>query len=370
MTRRAKVLGSIATLLAIAVVSFAVAMSHNSACPPSGASSAPKTPMQAALHRCYGKANVVTVETVERPTVGDSDVLVKVRAASLNPLDWHYLRGTPYLMRLGAGLGRPNDPRLGVDFAGTVEAVGKSVTRFQPGDEVYGGRTGAAAEYVSIRQDRAFVRKPANVTFEQAAAVPIAALTALQGLRDKGHLQPGQKVLINGASGGVGTFAVQIAKALGGTVTGVCSTRNVELVKSIGADRVIDYTREDFTRPGEKYDLILDNVGNHSLADLRRVLTPKGTAVIIGGGGPNDGNWIGPLITPIKALLVSPFVTQKLAFFIAELNQADLTTLNQLMEAGKVIPVVDRRYDLSQTAEAIEYLEAGHARGKVILRPE
>jgi NADPH:quinone reductase-like Zn-dependent oxidoreductase len=295
---------------------------------------------------------------------------VKVRAASVNPLDWHFLRGTPYVMRFGAGFGVPKDPRIGVDFAGTVESVGKSVTRFKPGDEVYGGRTGAAAQYLSVPQDRAFVRKPANVTFEQAAAVPVAAITALQGLRDKGHLQPGQKVLINGASGGVGTFAVQIAKALGASVTAVCSTRNVELVKSLGADRVIDYTKEDFTVGDDRYDVILDNVGNRSLAELRRVLTPKGTAVLVGGGGPNDGNWIGPLMTPIKALLVSPFVSQKLTMFIAELNRADLTALNELMEAGKVTPVVDRRYPLSQTADAIRYLEEGHARGKVIVTME
>ena len=369
MTRRFKVLGVVLMIVAVAFASLAIALSHDSPCRPAPPSSATQ-PMKAAVHRCYGEANVVTVETVDRPAVGDSDVLVKVRAASMNPLDWHYVRGTPYFMRLGAGFGAPKDPRIGVDFAGTVEAVGKSVTRFKPGDEVYGGRTGAAAEYVTVRQDRAIVRKPANLTFEQAAGVPVAAFTALQGLRDKGHLRAGQKVLINGASGGVGTFAVQIAKALGADVTGVCSTRNVELVTSIGADRVIDYTKEDFTKRGERYDLILDNVGNHSLAELRRVLTPKGIAVIIGGGGPGDGQWIGPLITPIKAMLLSPFVSQKLSFFLADLNQADLTVLNGLMEAGKVTPVVDRRYPLSQTSEAIQYLEAGHARGKVIVTVE
>jgi NADPH:quinone reductase-like Zn-dependent oxidoreductase len=273
-------------------------------------------------------------------------------------------------MRLGAGFGAPKDPRIGVDFAGTVEAVGKSVTRFKPGDEVYGARSGAVGEYVTVREDRGIVRKPANLTFEQAAAVPVAAVTALQGLREKGHLQAGQKVLINGASGGVGTFAVQIAKALGGDVTGVCSTKNVELVQSIGANRVIDYTKDDFTKGPERYDLILDNVGNHSLSELRHVLTPNGIAVLVGGGGPNDGNWVGPLITPIKAMLLSPFVRQKLVFFIAEVNQANLTTLNELMEAGKVTPVVDRRYPLSETAEALRYLEAGHARGKVIVTME
>jgi len=367
MRRRYKVLGIALVLVIVAVASLALALSHDSPCQPLQSSAPPITPMRAVLHRCYGESNLLTLETVEKPAVGDSDVLVKVQAASLNPLDWHYMRGTPYLMRLGAGFGRPKDPRLGVDFAGTVEAVGKSVTRFKPGDEVFGGRTGAVAEYVSVPQDRALVPKPPNVTFEQAAAVAVAGVTALQGLRDKGHLKPGQKVLINGASGGVGTFAVQIAKAFGAEVTGVCSTRNVELVRSIGADHVVDYTKEDFTRGGQRYDLILDNVGNHPLSDYRRILTPKGTAVIVGGGGPNDGSWIGPLVTPIKAVLYSPFVSQTFTMFLAELTQADLTALSDLMQAGKVTPVIDRRYPLSETPAAIRYLEAGHARGKVVI---
>jgi NADPH:quinone reductase-like Zn-dependent oxidoreductase len=370
MARRRKVLGIALTVVVVSLAALAIGLSHDSPCRPGPSPSTATQPMKAAVHRCYGEASVVTVETVGRPAIGDSDVLVKVRAASLNPLDWHYVRGTPYLMRLGAGFGAPKDPRIGVDFAGTVEAVGKSVTRFKPGDEVYGARSGAVGEYVTVREDRGIVRKPANLTFEQAAAVPVAAVTALQGLREKGHLQAGQKVLINGASGGVGTFAVQIAKALGGDVTGVCSTKNVELVQSIGANRVIDYTKDDFTKGPERYDLILDNVGNHSLSELRHVLTPNGIAVLVGGGGPNDGNWVGPLITPIKAMLLSPFVRQKLVFFIAEVNQANLTTLNELMEAGKVTPVVDRRYPLSETAEALRYLEAGHARGKVIVTME
>jgi NADPH:quinone reductase-like Zn-dependent oxidoreductase len=367
MTRPKKVLGIALVLVAVAIAALARAMSHDSACPLAPPVAGTTATMKAILHRCYGGAGVLTLEVIEKPAIGDDDVLVKVRAASLNPLDWHYVRGTPYVMRLGTGFGIPKDPRLGVDFAGTVEAVGKNVSRFKPGDEVFGGKTGALAEYLSVPQDRALARKPANVTFEQAAGVAIAGVTALQGLRDHGHLLPGQKVLINGASGGVGTFAVQIAKSLGAEVTGVCSTKNVDLVRSLGADHVIDYSAEDFTKGGQRYDLILDNVGNHSLSDLRRVLTPKGTAVIVGGGGPNDGRWIGPLIAPIKAMLLSPFVSQKLTMFLAELNPKDLTVLSDLMAAGKVTPVVDRRYPLGETAAAIRYLEEGHARGKVVI---
>jgi NADPH:quinone reductase-like Zn-dependent oxidoreductase len=350
-----------------------ITLSYSAACPtapPSAPSAASATAMKAALHRCYGESTVLTIEQVERPTVGDHGVLVKVRAAAINPLDWHLIRGTPYLLRLGAGFGRPKDPRLGVDFAGTVEAVGKAVTRFKPGDEVFGGRTGALAEYVTVRDDGAVVKKPTNISFEQAAGVGVAGVTALQGLRDRGHLQPGQKVLINGASGGVGTFSVQIAKALGAEVTAVASTRNLELVRSLGADHVIDYTKEDFVRGGQRYDLVLDNVGNRAVSDLRRVLTPTGAAVMVGGGGPGDGNWIGPLVMPIKAMIMAPFVKQGLTFFIAELNQADLAFLADLMQSGKVTPVVDRQYPLSETSAAIHYLEEGHARGKVIINLE
>ncbi len=254
---------------------------------------APRGDVMKAIVLCdYGPPDVLKLEDVEKPVPADDQVLVRVRAASVNPLDWHRMRGTPYVGRAEMGLRKPKNTGLGVDFAGTVESVGRNVTRFRPGDEVFGGRTGAFGQYVTVRQDRAVVPKPANLTFEQAAAVPVAAITALQGLRDVGRLQPGQKVLINGASGGVGTFAVQIAKALGADVTGVCSTRNVELVRSIGADRVVDYTREDFTKSGERYDLILDNVGNHSLSECRRALNPKGRYVMVGGP---PGRWINPL---------------------------------------------------------------------------
>jgi NADPH:quinone reductase-like Zn-dependent oxidoreductase len=329
--------------------------------------SVPANPMKAIVYCDYGVPNLKFQE-IEKPTPGDDQLLVKVRAASVNPLDWHFIEGTPYVMRaMGVGLRKPKDTRLGVDFAGTVEAVGKNVTKFKSGDEVFGGRDGAFAEYVCVRESRAVALKPANVTFEQAASVPIAGITALQGLRDKAKVQPGQKVLINGASGGVGTFAVQIAKSFGADVTGVCSTRNVDLVRSIGADHVIDYTKEDFTKSDQRYDVMYDTVGNRSLLECRRVLTPKGKAVMIGGGGPGDQGLIGPLVGPIKLLMLSPFVTQEMGTFLAELNQKDLTFLADLMESGKVTPVIDKRYKLSELPQAIEYLEQGHARGKVVI---
>ncbi|MGI8481651.1 MAG: NAD(P)-dependent alcohol dehydrogenase [Chthoniobacterales bacterium] len=323
--------------------------------------------MKAVVYTNYGSPDVLEIRDVKKPVPNDDQVLIKVRAASINPLDWHFIEGTPYIMRMGVGLRKPKDPRLGVDMAGQVEAVGKNVTQFKPGDEVFGAKTGAFAEYVCARADKAVVLKPANVTFEQAASVAIAAVTALQGLRDKGHVQPGQRVLINGASGGVGTFAVQIAKSFGAEVTGVCSTRNLDLVRSLGADHVIDYTKEDFTKGEQRYDLILDNVGNQPLSGFRRVLQPKGICVMIGGGGPNDGGLIGPMARPVKAMLLSPFISQKMGMFMAELNKKDLTVLGDLMQSGKVTPVIDRTYPLSQIAEAIRYLEQGHARGKVII---
>jgi NADPH:quinone reductase-like Zn-dependent oxidoreductase len=265
------------------------------------------------------------------------------------------------------GLRKPKDPRVGVDYAGTVEAVGKNVTQFKPGDEVFGNRSGAFAEYLCARADRAIALKPPNMTFEQAASVPVAAITALQGLRDKGKVQPGQKVLINGASGGVGTFAVQIAKTFGADVTGVCSTRNLELVRSLGADHVIDYTKDDFTKGDKRYDVILDNVGTQPLSGFRRVLKPNGICVMIGGGGPNDGRWVGPMARPIKAKVMSPFISQKMGMMMAQSNKDDLNILADLMQSGKVTPVIDRTYPLNQIADAIRYLEQGHARGKVVI---
>jgi NADPH:quinone reductase-like Zn-dependent oxidoreductase len=329
---------------------------------------APTNPMKAIVYCDYGLPSL-KLQEIDKPAPADDQLLVKVRAASVNPLDWHFIEGTPYIMRaLGVGLRKPADTRLGVDFAGTVEVVGKNVTQFKPGDEVFGGRTGAFAEYVCVREARAVALKPANITFEQAASVPIAGITALQGLRDKGKVQSGQKVLINGASGGVGTFAVQIAKSYGAEVTGVCSTRNLDMVRSLGADHVIDYTKEDFTKSDQRYDIILDNVANHSLSECRRVLNPDGKYVLIGGGGVNESRWLGPGLThAFKAMFLSKFVSQQMGMMLAELNQKDLTFLADLMQSGKVTPVIDKRYKLSELPQAIEYLEQGHARGKVVI---
>jgi NADPH:quinone reductase-like Zn-dependent oxidoreductase len=268
---------------------------------------------------------------------------------------------------MGVGLRKPKDTRVGVDFAGTVEAVGKNVTNFKPGDEVFGGRGGAFAEYVCPRATRAVALKPANITFEQAASVNIAGVTALQAIRDKGKVEPGQKVLINGASGGVGTFAVQIAKSFGADVTGVCSTRNIDLVRSLGADHVVDYTKEDFTKSDQKYDVILDNVANHSLTDCRRVLKPNGVYVLIGGGGTDEQGLLGGLAKALKASLLAKFVSQKMGMMMAEPSNKDLTLLADMMQSGKLKPVIDRTYKLEQVPDAIRYVEQGHARGKVVI---
>jgi NADPH:quinone reductase-like Zn-dependent oxidoreductase len=322
--------------------------------------------MKAAVRDTYGSPDeVVELREVDKPVPADDELLVRVRAASVNPADWYSVTGTPYVGRPLMGLLKPKEQVLGVDFAGTVESVGKDVTRFRPGDDVLGGRNGAFAEYVSVREERAVVPKPANVTFEQAAAVPVAALTALQGLRDKGHLQAGQKVLVNGASGGVGTFAVQIAKALGGEVTGVCSTRNVELVRSLGADHVVDYTQEDFTRGDERYDLILDIAGSRSWSEYRRVLNPQATLVIV--GAPKGGRLLGPLSRVVKLRLAALRGSQKVVFFIAKFNKPDMEVLRELLESGKVKPVIDRRYELSEIADAFRYLGEGHCRAKVVI---
>lgn len=353
-------------LVALVVVALIAYWASDNACV-DGRVAAPHNPMKAVVYCDYGAADVLQLADVEKPAPDDDQLLIKVRAAALNPLDWHFIRGTPYVMRLQTGLRKPKAVQLGVDFAGTVEAVGRNVAQFKVGDEVFGGRTGAFAQYLCVRADRAVVRKPANLTFEQAAAVPIAAVTALQGLRDKGQVRPGQRVLINGASGGVGTFAVQLAKTFGADVTAVCSTRNLDMVRSLGADRVIDYTREDFTRSDQSYDLILDNVGNHTLAEFRRVLRPQGKYVMIGGGGPHDGRWIGALGRPVLALAQSPFISQDMGMMLAELNKSDLIVLGDLMQAGKVTPVIDRRYPLAEVPAAIRYLEEGHARGKVVI---
>jgi len=328
---------------------------------------APTNPVKAVTYCDYGLANL-KIDNVEKPTPADDQILVRVRAASINPYDWHFIEGTPKIIRLfGIGLRKPKDTRVGVDFAGVVEAVGKNVTQFKPGDEVFGGKGGAFGEYVTPRATRAVALKPANVSFEEAASINIAGLTALQAIRDKGKVQPGQKVLINGASGGVGTFAVQIAKNFGAEVTGVCSGRNVDLVKSLGADRVIDYTKEDFTTSDQKYDVILDNVANHSFSEYRKVLTPNGKLVMIGGGSANEQGWVGKMMKPLKALALKPFVSQQMGMMMAEMNQSDLQYFAEMMQSGKLKPVIDRTYKLSEIQQAIAYVEEGHARGKVIL---
>jgi NADPH:quinone reductase-like Zn-dependent oxidoreductase len=320
--------------------------------------------MRAVVRNTYGSPDVLELAEVDKPEPSEGEILVRVRAASVNPADWYTVTG-PLVARVASGLRRPKSNRLGTDYAGQVEAVGANVTEFRPGDEVFGGRTGALAEYVAARADRGVVQKPPNVTFEEAAAVPIAALTALQGLRDKGQVQSGQGVLINGASGGVGTFAVQIAKALGAEATAVCSTRNVELVRSLGADRVIDYTREDFTRSGERYDLILDVAGSRSWSELRRVLEPHARLVIV--GAPKKAGLLGPLGHIVRLRLASLRGSQKAVFFIAKFNKPDMETLRELLESGKVKPVVERRYPLDEVADAFRYLGEGHAHGKLVV---
>ena len=320
--------------------------------------------MKAAVYEQYGSPDALQVQEIEKPQIGDAEVLVRVHACGLNPYDWHFTRGHPYAVRLITGLRRPRKPTiLGSDMAGQVEAVGRNVTRFRPGDEVYAEvGVGGCAEYISVAETK-LRSKPINLTFEEAAAVPMAATTALIGVRDKGSVQSGQKVLINGASGGVGTFAVQIAKAFGAEVTGVCSSRNAELVRSIGADDVIDYTQDDFTRGRQRYDLILDCVGNHSLSACRRVLAPKGTYGTPGGG---KGRWLGPASQQLKVSLLSPFVGQNLVPVNDKPNEL-LDDLRELIEAGKLTPVIDKVCVLSEAAEAMRLLESGRTRGKVVI---
>jgi NADPH:quinone reductase-like Zn-dependent oxidoreductase len=327
--------------------------------------------MKAIVYHRYGSPDDLECEEVAKPTPKDDEVLIKVRAASLNPYDWHFLRGLPYLLRLQTGLGKPKDTRLGVDLAGQVESVGKNVTEFKTGDDVFGCGRGAFAEYACASEAK-LARKPEELTFEQAASLPIAGLTALQGVRlsassGKGQIPREKKVLINGAAGGVGTFAVQIAKSFGAAVTGVCSTRNVDMVRSLGANQVLDYTREDFTESGGRYDLILDCVANHSLSAFRRILDPQGSYIMV-GAADGGGRWmVGVLTRLLKALVLSRFVGQKLVMMGAKITKEDLTTLGELMKTGKVRPVIDRRYRLNEVPEAIRYLEQGHARGKIVV---
>ena len=325
------------------------------------------TMMKAIVQEAYGSPDVLEFRDIDKPAIGPNDVLVRVRAAGVNPADWAIVGGLPYIARPLYGMGKPKNPVRGTDVAGEVEAVGASVTRFRPGDEVFGwsGHLGGAfAEYASVSED-ALVTKPAKFTFEQAAAVPMAGTVALLAVRDHGKVQAGQKVLINGASGGIGSFAVQIAKSLGAEVTGVCSTKNMDLVRSIGADHVIDYTKVDFTRTGQRYDFILDNVANRSLSDLRRALTPKGTLVPNGGGF--DHRWMASGGRLIRAKVSFAFGNQHVLTFIASPKQENLAVLSEFLEAGKVIPVIDRTYPFSEVPEAIRYLGNGHARGKLVI---
>ena len=320
--------------------------------------------MRAVVYRRYGPPDVLTLEEIGNPIPSEDEVLIKVRAASVNPYDWHFMRGEPYPLRLMAGVRQPKSPRLGADVAGEVEAVGKNITRLKPGDVVFGTCQGSFAEYACGSELRLAI-KPGNVTFEQAASVGIAAMTALKALRDKAHIQPGYKVLVNGAAGGVGTFGVQIAKSFGAEVTGVCSTRNVEMVRSIGADHVVDYTREDFTEGREHYDIILNCVGNHSLSAYRQVLNPKGIHVAAGG---KAGRWmVGVLVSMITAKMFTWFGGRKFLSLLANINKDDLALVGEFIATGKVTPVIDQCYGLSEVPEAIRHLEEGHARGKVVI---
>jgi len=318
--------------------------------------------MKAIIHEKYGSPDVLELRDLEKPVPTDDEVLVRVYASSVNPAEWYGMSGL-FIARVLGGLLKPKDMRLGADFAGVVEAVGGSIKDFQPGDEVFGGRHGAFAEYICV--SKAVARKAANQTFAEAAGIPIAGLTALQGLRDYGKLQPGQKVLITGASGGVGTYAVQIAKALGAEVTAVCRTQNVDLVRSLGADYVVDYTREDFTRSDRRYDLVLEIASNRPWSEYKRIL--KRDAIMVLVGAPKGNMVIGPLARILRLRLAALRASQKLVFFMANFNRKDLETLRDLVESGKVRSVIDRQYKLSEISEAMRYLGEGHARGKVVI---
>ena len=359
------IFAGLAAVLVLAVGAAAFTLSHTEECSPVSPSPGHEDGFTAVTYRCYGSPDVLELVTLKKPQPADHEILVRVKAAAVNPLDWHYMRGEPYFMRLGSGIGVPENDRMGVDFAGIVEAVGAAVTRFAPGDRVFGGGDGAFAEYLLVSEEQAIAPIPDGVSFEHAAALPVAAVTALQALRDKGRVGPGDKVLINGASGGVGTFAVQIAKAMGAEVHGVCSTRNVELVGSLGADRVFDYRSEDYTESGEQYDVIVDMVGNHSVGRNQGVLKPDGRLVIVGGP---KGNWIAPLKRPFGAMVRSLFASQEMSMMLARLSSEDLAELADLVAAGEVRPVLDYSFPLDEAADAIRYSETGRARGKILIR--
>lgn len=354
----------LAAVLLMAVAALAMTLSYTEECGPAVTAAEPDDGFTAVTYRCYGSPDNMEFVDIAKPAPAGTEVLVRVHAAAVNPIDWYYLRGQPYFMRLDAGIGVPDDTRMGIDFAGVVEAVGSEVTRFRPGDRVFGGAEGTFAEYVLLAEDGVVVPIPDSVSFSDAAALPVAAVTALQALRDKGRLEAGQKVLINGASGGVGTFAVQLAKSMGAEVHGVCSTRNVELVQSLGADRVFDYRSEDYTESGQQYDVIVDMVGNHSVGRNQRVLAPDGRLVIVGGP---KGKWIAPIVRPLEALLRSLVASQEMSMMIADLRREDLAELARLVAAGEVRPVLDHSFPLHEAADAIRYSETGRARGKILI---
>ena len=362
MKLRYKILTGTVAVLVVAVAAIAFVLSHEAPCPetPPGAESGDA--MRAWVYRCYGTTEVLSLERRDRPLPAEDELLVRVAAAAVNPYDWHFMTGSPYFMRLMTGLGRPNEIRLGADFSGTVVAVGADVTQFSPGDEVFGGATGSFAEYLTVAEDGPVAAKPANVSFEQAAAVGIAGFTAIQALRDHGALEAGEAVLINGASGGVGTFAVQIAHAMGAEVTGVCSAAKMDLVRSIGADHVIDYRQQDYTDSERSYDVIIDVVGNRSVRANTGVLKPDGRLVIVGGP---KGDWLAPLKPMIDSALMSPFVDQQVGTMLAYMTRDDAVRLSELMREGTLTPVVDRTFTLDELPAAIEYWKSGKATGKV-----
>lgn len=364
MTLKRKILLTLGAIVTLAIASFAVTLSYETPCPAAIPPGTEDARMNAIVHRCYGGSETLSYEEVAKPVPADDQVLVKVHAASVNPYDWHMMTGKPYVVRLSTGIGKPGSMRIGADFSGTVEAVGRGVTHFKPGDEVFGDANGSFAEYLTVRE-RSMAHKPAELSFEQAAAMPIAAITALQALRDQGHVAAGQRVLINGASGGVGTYAIQIAKALGAEVTAVCSTRNLDLVRSLGADQVIDYTQEDLTKSARRYHVILDNVGNHSFHALRRVLEPEGTVVLVGGP---KGPWIDPFLPIIKGAVMKPFVDEQFTFFVARITREDLDYLANLAREGKMRSAIGREYPLREVPAAMDLVGTRHASGKVVIR--
>ena len=364
MKLRYKIIYGLLSILGLAVVALAITISYTSECTsPPGVTAGADT-MKAVVSRCYGGPDALEYLDIEKPAPGPKDVIVAVKAAAVNPLDYHYMRGSPYLMRLMRGIGSPKDQRMGADFAGVVAEIGDEVTKFAVGDAVFGAHSGAFAEYLLIPEDGGITAIPEGVSFEAAAAVGVAALTALQSLRNEGGLVAGEKVLINGASGGVGTFAVQIAKQIGAEVHGVCSTRNVEMVRALGADHVFDYKKENYTESGNEYDMGVGMVGNHSLTANRGVLKPNGRLVIVGGP---KGDWVAPLLPPLKAAMLSPFVDQKINAILARLRGDDLEYLAGLLADGSLTSRIDTRYPLADTAEALRYLETQRARGKVII---